>query len=101
MLSKMDGMAQYKLTSRSGGHIQRICAATVATNALCRRYDHRDRQQSGTMIRRYVVPIIVIKVVITIFFSSFNDVALSNSMFVDCCMLCCRECGLIAAVGCR
>ncbi len=34
-------------------------------------------------------------------FSSFNDVALSNSMFVDCCMLFCWEFGPIAAVRCR
>ncbi len=32
------------------------------------------------------------------FFSSFNDVDLSHIMLVDCCMLCCRECGPIAAV---
>ena len=32
------------------------------------------------------------------YFSSFNDVDLSHIMLVDCCMLCCRECGNIAAV---
>ena len=53
----------------------------------------------GTTICQRVVPKIVIKIVITIFFSSFNDVVLSNSMFVDCCMLCCRERDPIAAVG--
>ena len=31
-------------------------------------------------------------------FSSFNEVDLSHIMLVDCCMLCCRECGPIAAV---
>ena len=94
-------MCQSKHTGREGGHIQRICPSTVAANALCKRYDHRNRRTSGTTIRRCVVPKIVIKIVITIFFSSFNDVALSNSMFVDCCMLFCRECGPIAAVRCR
>ncbi len=42
--------------------------------------------------------IIVILIVINIFFSSFNDVDLSHIMLVDCCMLCCWECGPIAAV---
>ncbi len=31
-------------------------------------------------------------------FSSFNDVDLSHIMLVDCCMLCCQECGPIAAI---
>ncbi len=79
--------------------MQRICAAIVAANALRRPYDHHDWQQLGTMIRQRIVPKIVIKIVIAIFFSSFNDVVLSNSMFVDCCMLCCRECDPIAAIG--
>ncbi len=92
-------MCQSKHTGHEGGHIQRICAAIVAANALRRPYDHHNRQQLDTMIRQRVVPKIVIKIVITIFFSSFNDVVLSNSMFVDCCMLCCRERDLIAAVG--
>ncbi len=42
--------------------------------------------------------IIVILIVINICFSSFNNVDLSHIMLVDCCMLCCRECGPIAAV---
>ena len=42
--------------------------------------------------------IIVILIVINIFFSSFNDVDPSHMMLVDCCVLCCRECGPIAAV---
>ncbi len=42
--------------------------------------------------------IIVILLVINIFFSSFNDVDPSHMMLVDCCMLCCRRCGPIAAV---
>ena len=84
-------MCQSKHTGREGGHIQRICPSTVAANALCKRYNHRNRRTSGTTIRRCVVPKIVIKIVITIFFSSFNDVALSNSMFVDCCMLFCHH----------
>ncbi len=80
--------------------MQRICAAIVATNALRGPYDHHDRQRLGTTIRQHVVPKIVIKIVITICFSSFNDVVISNSsMFVDCCMLCCRERDPIAAVG--
>ena len=33
-----------------------------------------------------------------IFFSSFNNVDLSHMMLVDCCVLCCRVCGPIAAV---
>ncbi len=40
----------------------------------------------------------VILLVINTFFSSFSDVDLSHVMIVDCCMLCCRECGPIAAV---
>ncbi len=32
------------------------------------------------------------------FFSSFNNVDLSHIILVGCCMLCCRECGPIAAV---
>ena len=32
------------------------------------------------------------------FFSSFNNVDPSHMMLVDCCMLCCRGCGPIAAV---
>ncbi len=32
------------------------------------------------------------------FFSSFNNVDLSHIMLVDYCMICCRECGPIAAV---
>jgi hypothetical protein len=32
------------------------------------------------------------------FFSSFNDVDPSHMMLVDCCVLCCRGCGPIAAV---
>ena len=94
-------MCQSKHTGLEVGHIQHICAAIVVAKALCRPYGHHDWQRLGMTICRHVVPIVVIKIVITIFFSSFNDVALSNSMFVDCCMLCCRECGLIAAVGCR
>jgi hypothetical protein len=42
--------------------------------------------------------LIVILLVINTFFSSFNNVDLSHIMLVDCCMLCCRECGPIAAV---
>jgi hypothetical protein len=42
--------------------------------------------------------IIVILIVINICFSSLNDVDLSHIMLVDCCMLCFRECGPIAAV---
>ncbi len=42
--------------------------------------------------------LIVILLVINNFFSSFNDVDLSHIILVDCCMLCCQECGPIAAV---
>ncbi len=45
-----------------------------------------------------VVDAIVILIVIIICFSSFNDIDMSHIMLVDCCMLCCRECGPIAAV---
>jgi hypothetical protein len=45
-----------------------------------------------------VVDGIVILIVIIICFSSFNDIDMSHIMLVDCCMLCCRECGPIAAV---
>jgi hypothetical protein len=61
-------MCQSKHTGHEGGHIQRICAAIVAANALRRLYDHHDRQRLGTMIRQRFVPKIVIKLVITIFF---------------------------------
>ena len=92
---------QSKHTSRSGDHIPCIFASAVAADALHWWYDHRDRQRSDTTIRQHVVPQIVIKIVITIIFSSFNDVVLSNSMFVDCCTLKSRECGPIVAVECR
>jgi hypothetical protein len=42
--------------------------------------------------------IIAILIVINIFFSSFNDVDLLHIILVDCCMLCCQECGPIAAI---
>ncbi len=42
--------------------------------------------------------IIVILIVINIFFSSFNNADPSHIMLVDCCMLCCLECGPITAV---
>jgi len=42
--------------------------------------------------------LIVISLVMNTFFSSFNDVDLSHSMLVDCCMICCRKCGPIATV---
>ncbi len=42
--------------------------------------------------------IIVILIVINIFFSSFNDADPLHIMLVDCCMLCCQECGPIMAV---
>ncbi len=41
---------------------------------------------------------VVILIVIIICFSSFNDIDMSHIMLVDCCMLCCRECGPIVAV---
>jgi hypothetical protein len=37
--------------------------------------------------------LIVISLVMNTLFSSFNDVDLPHSMLVDCCMICCRECG--------
>jgi hypothetical protein len=40
--------------------------------------------------------LIVLSLVMNTFFSSFNDVDLPHSMLVDCCMICCRECGPIA-----
>jgi hypothetical protein len=61
-------MCQSKHTGGEGGHIQLTCPSTVAANALCKRYDHRNRRTSGTTIRRCIVPKIVIKIVITIFF---------------------------------
>jgi hypothetical protein len=42
--------------------------------------------------------LIVILLVINTLLSSFNDVDLSHIMVVDCCMLCCRECGPIGVV---
>jgi hypothetical protein len=42
--------------------------------------------------------LIVILLVINTLFSSFNEVDLLHIMLVDCCMLCCRECGPIVAV---
>jgi hypothetical protein len=41
---------------------------------------------------------IIVILIVIYFFSSFNDVDLSHNMLVDCCMLCCRECGPIVAV---
>ncbi len=41
---------------------------------------------------------VVILIVINICFSSFNGVDLLHIMLVNCCMLCCRESGPIAAV---
>ncbi len=41
---------------------------------------------------------VIILIVINICFSSFNGVSLSHIMLIDCCMLCCRESGPIAAV---
>jgi hypothetical protein len=41
---------------------------------------------------------IIVILIVMLFFSSFNDIDLSHKMLVDCCMLCCRECGLVAAV---
>jgi hypothetical protein len=42
--------------------------------------------------------LVVISLVMNTFFSCFNEVDLPHSMLVDCCMICCRECGLIATV---
>ena len=42
--------------------------------------------------------LLVISLVMNTFFSSFNDVDLPHSMLVDCCMICCRECGPIATI---
>ncbi len=42
--------------------------------------------------------LIVLSLVMNTFFSSFNDVDLPHSMLVDCCMICCRECGPLATV---
>ena len=42
--------------------------------------------------------LIVLSLVMNTFFSSFNDVDLPHSMLVDCCMICCRECGPIPTV---
>ncbi len=67
----------------------------------------RQQREGGNDAREAIVvasslstrrAIIVILTVINIFFSSFNDVDLSHIMLVDCCMLCCQECGPIAAV---
>jgi hypothetical protein len=41
---------------------------------------------------------IILSLLMNTCFSSFNDVVLSHSMLVDCCMICCRECGPIATV---
>ncbi len=49
---------------------------------------------SSLSMRRAIIVILIV----ILFFSSFNDVDLSHNMLVDCCMLCCQECGLIAAV---
>ena len=42
--------------------------------------------------------LIVLSLVMNTFFSSFNDVDLPHSMLVDCCIICCQECGPIATV---
>ncbi len=41
---------------------------------------------------------IIVILLVLFFFSSFNDVDPSHMMLVDCCVLCCRVCGPIAAV---
>ncbi len=51
--------------------------------------------ESLSLTRRALIEILL---VINTFFSSFNNVDLLHIMLVDCCMLCCRECGPIAAV---
>ena len=67
----------------------------------------RRRREGGDDAREAIVvasslstrrALIVILLVINTLFSSFNGVDLSHIMLVDCCMLCCRECGPIAAV---
>jgi hypothetical protein len=75
-----------------GGHLGCICEVVVAAGALHRRYDHI-RLRSCVTIRRRVVTNMVIKIVIIIILSSFNDVDPSHIMLVDCCVLFCWECG--------
>ncbi len=67
----------------------------------------RQRREGGNNAREAIFvalpsstrrAIIVILIVINIIFSSFNGVDLLHVMLVDCCMLCCRECGPIVAV---
>ena len=67
----------------------------------------RRRRKGGGNAREEIVvasllstrrTLIVILLVINSLFSSFNDVDLSHITLVDCCMLCCQECGPIAAV---
>ncbi len=67
----------------------------------------RQHREGGNNAREVIVvasllltqrALIVILLVINTVFSSFNNVDLSHIMLVDCCMLCCQECGPIAAV---
>jgi hypothetical protein len=61
----------------------------------------RQRAREGIIVASLLLKrraLILRLLVINIFFSTFNDVDLSHSMLVDCCMFCCRECGPIAAV---
>ncbi len=55
---------------------------------------HRRRRTSSSTHHAFIV----ILLVINNYFSSFNDVDLSHMMLVDCCVLCCQECGPIVAV---
>ncbi len=67
----------------------------------------RQQREGGNNAREAIIvaslsstrrALIVILLVINTLFSSFNGVDLSHIILVDCCMLCCRECGPIAAV---
>jgi hypothetical protein len=52
-----------------------------------------------SLLYQHNVHIIVISIVKSIFFSSFNNVDLLHSMSADCCMPRCQEWGAMAAVG--
>jgi hypothetical protein len=99
----MQGMRARKRCKRPEARDQGNVARDMTTQGM----RARQRRKGGNNTREAIIvtslstmqhAIIVILIVINILFSSFNDVDLLHIMLVDCCMLCCQECGPIAAV---
>jgi hypothetical protein len=99
----MRGMRARKCHERLEGRKQ----GNVARDMLRQEMQARQCCKGGNNERETIVvalslsmrhALIFILIVINICFSSFNDIDLLHIMLVDCCMLCCRECGPIEAV---